>query len=83
MIGLLGALAPIIWFFSFTVLVIAAKWLALGVQAQWRVPLGTRAYLSWWYTNAMLNVWETVGGKWLLDTKLIILFYRVMGAKVN
>ena len=81
-LGLLVALAPIIWFSSFTVLVVAAKWLALGAQAQTRVPLCTHAYLSWWYANAMLNVWETIGGRWLVGTKLIILFYRVMGAKV-
>lgn len=29
----------------------------------------------------MLNVWETVGGTWLIDTKLLILFYRAMGAR--
>ena len=82
-LGLFVALAPIIWFFSFTVLVIAAKWLAVGTQAQCRIPLGTHAYLSWWYVNAMLNVWETVGGRWLVGTKLLILFYRAMGVKVG
>lgn len=82
-LGLLKALAPVVWFSSFTAMVIVNKWLVLGAQAQWRVPLGTHAYLAWWYTNAMLNVWETIGGRWLLDTKLIILFYRVMGAKVS
>ncbi|CAB1113754.1 unnamed protein product [Ectocarpus sp. CCAP 1310/34] len=80
--GLLVALAPIIWFASFTVMVIVAKWLVLGRQAQGCIPLGTHVYLSWWYTNTMLSVWETTGGRWLLDTKLAILFYRMMGAKV-
>lgn len=71
------------WFASFTTMVLLAKWVVLGVQAQWCIPLGTHAYLAWWYTNGMLSVWETIGGRWLLDTKLIILFYRLMGAKVG
>lgn len=42
-----------------------------------------RAYLCWWYVNAMLNVWEAIGGRWLLDTRLLILFYRLLGARVR
>lgn len=81
-LGLLGALSPIIWFTCFTAIVIVTKTM-LGAHPQERVPLGTRAYLSWWYLNAMLNVWECVGGTWLLDTKMIIFIYRCMGAKVR
>lgn len=80
--GLLQGLAPIIWFSSFTIMVVVAKWIVIGVQAQGRVPLSTHAYLAWWYNNAMLNVWETIGGRWLLGTKMMTLFYRTMGAKV-
>ncbi|CAM9321295.1 unnamed protein product, partial [Ectocarpus sp. 13 AM-2016] len=80
-LGLLGALSPIIWFACFTAIVIVTK-ILLGAHPQERVPLGTRAYLSWWYMNAMLNVWECVGGTWLLDTKMIIFIYRCMGAKI-
>jgi len=64
-------------------MVAASKWVVLGVQAQGRIPLGNYAYLTWWYNNAMLNTWETIGGRWLMDTKLIILFYRLLGAKVS
>lgn len=46
-------------------------------------PLGSRASLSWWYANAMMNVWDVVGGTFLLDTELLVLFYRLMGAKVH
>ncbi|CAM9346479.1 unnamed protein product [Ectocarpus sp. 12 AP-2014] len=80
-LGLLGALSPIIWFSCFTVIVIVTKTLLCPLPQE-RVPLGTRAYLSWWYLNAMLNVWECVGGTWLLDTKMIIFIYRCMGAKI-
>ncbi|CAB1103955.1 unnamed protein product [Ectocarpus sp. CCAP 1310/34] len=80
-LGLLGALSPIIWFTCFTAIVIVTK-IVLGAHPQERVPLGTRAYLSWWYMNAMLNVWECVGGTCLLDTKMIIFIYRCMGAKI-
>ncbi len=31
----------------------------------------------------MLNVWEAIGGRWLLDTRLLILFYRLLGARVR
>ncbi|CAM9561152.1 unnamed protein product [Ectocarpus sp. 13 AM-2016] len=81
-LGLLGALSPIIWFACFTAIVIVTKVLLFSEYPQVRVPLGTRAYLSWWYMNTMLNVWESVGGTWLLDTKLIIFIYRCMGAKI-
>lgn len=81
--GLLQGLAPVIWFSSFTVMVAVAKWIVIGVQSQGRVPLSTHAYLAYWYTNAMLNVWETIGGRWLLGTKLITFFYRTMGAKAR
>ncbi|CAM9533670.1 unnamed protein product, partial [Ectocarpus sp. 12 AP-2014] len=80
-LGLFGALSPIIWFACFTAIVIVTKLLLFSGYPQVRVPLGTRAYLSWWYMNTMLNVWESVGGTWLLDTKLIIFIYRCMGAK--
>ncbi|CAB1102299.1 unnamed protein product [Ectocarpus sp. CCAP 1310/34] len=46
-------------------------------------PSCLRAYLSWCYMNTMLNVWECVGGAWLLDTKLMIFIYRRMGAKIT
>ncbi|CAB1096155.1 unnamed protein product [Ectocarpus sp. CCAP 1310/34] len=81
-LGLLGALSPIIWFACFTAIVIVTKLLLFGGYPQVRVPLGTRAYLSWWYMNTMLNLWESIGGTWLLDTKLIIFIYRCMGAKI-
>ncbi|CAN0234873.1 unnamed protein product, partial [Ectocarpus sp. 8 AP-2014] len=80
-LGLLGVLSPIIWFTCFTAIIVVTK-LLLGAHPEERVPLGTRAYLSWWYMNTMLNVWECVGGAWLLDTKLMIFIYRRMGAKI-
>ncbi|CAM9741072.1 unnamed protein product, partial [Ectocarpus fasciculatus] len=82
-LGLLGALSPIIWFACFTAIVIVTKLLLFGgYPPQVRVPLSTHAYLSWWYMNTMLNVWESVGGTWLLGTKLLIFVYRCMGAKI-
>ncbi|CAM9909897.1 unnamed protein product, partial [Scytosiphon promiscuus] len=81
--GLLYALAPTIWFASFTAMVVLAKWGVLGVQPHGRVPLSNYTYLTWWYVNAMLNVWETIGGRWLIGTKLLILFYRMMGAQAS
>lgn len=81
--GLLTALAPVVWFAAFTTLVVFVKWMVLGRVYQGRVLLSTPAYLAWWYVNASLKVWEATGGWWLLDTKLLILVYRLMGARVR
>lgn len=64
-------------------MVILAKWVVATPHRQGRIEFSNNAYLAWWYTNCMLNVWETVGGTWLFNTKLLILFYRAMGAKVR
>lgn len=81
--GLLRALAPVIWFSTFSALTIVVKWLALGRGVRGQIPLNSVTYLTWWYVSTTLNVWEAVGGWWLLDTKLLILFYRLMGARVR
>eukprot|EP00903_Cladosiphon_okamuranus_P019463 g17897.t1 len=84
--GFLRVLSPSIWFACYTAIVIVTKWLLVVLRVstprELRVPLSTVAYLSWWYLNVLLNVWEATGGRWLLDTRMLILFYRMLGAKV-
>lgn len=81
---LLQVVAAIItWFLVYSACVVCVKWAALGAVTPGRIPLSTSAYLSWWYVNATLSLWEGLGGWWLVDTKLLILFYRLMGSRVR
>lgn len=85
--GLLRILSPSIWFACYTAIVVLTKWLLVALRAssprERFVPLSSRSYLAWWYLNVLLNVWEATGGRWLLDTRLLILFYRLLGARVS
>lgn len=85
--GFLRVVSPSIWFACYSAIVVVTKWLlvVLGANSprEGIVPLSSLSYLSWWYLNVLLNVWEATGGRWLLDTRLLILFYRILGAKVR
>lgn len=82
-LNLLLSLAPVTWFATYTALLVTVKWVVLGRCFQGRIPLSSPTYLAWWYTNATLKVWERTGGWWLLDTRVIILVYRLLGAQVR
>lgn len=82
-LNLLLVFTPVVWFISCTTLAVAVKWIVLGRCFQGRIPLSSPTYLGWWYVNATLKVWEKAGGWWLLDTRLLILVYRLLGAQVS
>lgn len=82
-LNLLLALAPVTWFSVYTALLVTIKWVVLGRCFQGRIPLSSPTYLAWWYMNATLKVWERTGGWWLLDTRVLVLVYRLLGAHVR
>lgn len=41
------------------------------------------AYLRWWFVDRLVSLWEQLVGRFFLDTKIMWLFYKCLGAKVS
>jgi acyl-CoA synthetase (AMP-forming)/AMP-acid ligase II len=69
---------------SFTVSVIAAKWLVIGQYYQ-EIELYTPSvyYLRWWFMDRVFDVWEFWVGIFIKDTPLLPVFYYLLGAQIH
>ncbi|CAB9528250.1 Putative fatty-acid--CoA ligase FadD21 [Seminavis robusta] len=80
-----GLLLPpiiVLWHFSFSVVVLLAKWLVIGKYSERKAFLPSIYYLRWWLLDRLLDLWEFFSGRFIKDTPLIWVFYRLMGVKM-
>jgi len=73
------------FFLSLSLAVVGLKWLVVGryrnnVQVQ--LP-SSMYYLRWWFIDRLMDAWELLVGQFILDTKFVLLFYKLLGAKIN
>ena len=72
-----------IWMLSFSLLVVALKWLLIWKYEEGLVSIPTPLYLRWWIVDRALSLWEFWVGRFLINTPIIKFFYTLMGAKIH
>ncbi|CAB9527913.1 Putative fatty-acid--CoA ligase FadD21 [Seminavis robusta] len=76
---MLYPLAFAIWHLSFSLLVILTKWIVIGRYSATKVAVPSVRFLQWWLFDRLIDVWEYATGKFVLNTPLIWVFYKVLG----
>lgn len=68
-----------VWHLSFSLLVLLSKWVVIGRYSTRQVVVPSVYFLSWWFVDRLVELWEFFTGRFLLNTPLIVVFYRLMG----
>lgn len=76
-------LVPLVWFFTFSIMVIVTKWIVIGRYKEQAVAVPSTSFCRWWFVDRLLSLWETWVGNLIKDTPLISLFYVCMGARIH
>jgi len=72
-----------LWMFSFTMCVVALKWIVIGRYSPSVIRIGTVSFLRWWLVDRAVHVWEIFVGSFLTDTPLLNLVLLLFGARVS
>ena len=82
MIGiLLMAIIPG-FLFAFTFVVIIMKWLIIGRYERSRHDLYSWYFMRWWTVDRLMDLWENLMGRYILDSFFANIFYKLMGADI-
>jgi len=68
---------------SFSLLVIAAKWLVIGRYRTGKLQVYSIPYLRWWFVDRLVHLWEMWVGVLIVDTPLIWIFYQLLGCHIH
>ncbi|CAB9504320.1 D-alanine--D-alanyl carrier protein ligase [Seminavis robusta] len=82
--------SPIVWMImplifplyilSFSLDVAFVKFVVIGVYQQRQMELLSWDYIRWWFMDRLIEVWESIAGQFVLETKFIWVFYWLLGA---
>ncbi|CAB9519719.1 non-ribosomal peptide synthetase [Seminavis robusta] len=61
-------------------IVVLCKYAVVGRYQPRQIDLLSWDYLQWWFIDSLMEVWESLAGKFFKETKYIWLFYRLLGA---
>ncbi|CAB9504318.1 D-alanine--D-alanyl carrier protein ligase [Seminavis robusta] len=69
-----------LYLFSFSLTVVFCKYAVIGTYFHSQVDLLSWGYLQWWFVDRVLEIWESFVGPFIVETKLIWVFYWLLGA---
>lgn len=84
--GTMALLYPLIlqvWALTFSLTVIATKWVVIGKYTEGQISVSTFAYLRWWLVDRMFELWETFIGNYIVETPLLNLVYILAGGNID
>ena len=82
MIGiLLMAIIPG-FLFAFSLVVIIMKWIIIGRYKRSRHTLYSWYFMRWWTIDRLMDLWENLMGRYILDSFFANIFYKLMGADI-
>ena len=82
MIGiLLMAIIPG-FLFAFSLVVIIMKWIIIGRYKRSRHALYSWYFMRWWTIDRLMDLWENLMGRYILDSFFANIFYKLMGADI-
>ncbi|CAB9502592.1 non-ribosomal peptide synthetase [Seminavis robusta] len=65
---------------SFSVIVVICKVAVVRKYQSQQFELLSWNFVCWWFVDRILDIWESLVGQFLLETKFIWIFYKVLGA---
>ncbi|CAB9508021.1 D-alanine--D-alanyl carrier protein ligase [Seminavis robusta] len=68
---------------SLSVIVMLCKFVVVGKYRHQQFDLLSWDYLHWWFLDRLVEIWESIAGQFLLGTKLLLLFYWLLGADLS
>lgn len=72
-----------IWTTSFSLIVVFTKWIIVGRYQECQLATPSFLYLRWWFVDRLVHLWEFWVGQFIVDTPLIWLVYRLLGARIE
>ncbi|CAB9512743.1 Putative fatty-acid--CoA ligase FadD21 [Seminavis robusta] len=72
-----------IWMVTFSMIVVTAKWIAVGSYKECRIVTPSYPYLWWWFVDRLVDLWEVWVGQFIINTPFLWLFYTAMGADLS
>ncbi|CAB9501608.1 D-alanine--D-alanyl carrier protein ligase [Seminavis robusta] len=64
---------------SFSLLVVLCKLSVVGSYQPQQMELLSWRYIRWWFVDRLLEIWESLVGNFVLETKFIWVFYWLLG----
>ncbi|CAB9518761.1 D-alanine--D-alanyl carrier protein ligase [Seminavis robusta] len=77
--GLMPMIFPL-FLLSFSLDVAFFKFVVIGTYKKQQMELLSWDYIRWWFVDRLVEVWESIVGQFLLETKYIWIFYWLLGA---
>ena len=74
--------AVLCYLMLFSALVVAQKWIIVYRYRSCALQRWSLAFLLWWWMDRQLEIWEYLVGRWISNTVLLNLFYKLLGADV-
>ena len=71
------------FFVTFSIVVVTCKKILIGTYKAEVVSFYSRGYLCWWFQDRLMDIWELLVGQFILETKLLVVFYRLLGADLS
>ncbi|CAB9504037.1 Putative fatty-acid--CoA ligase FadD21 [Seminavis robusta] len=68
---------------SFSIIVLAVKWIVVGFYRPCQIVAPSFPYLQWWFVDRICCMWEFWVGRFFVGTPALNLFYILLGAKVS
>jgi len=71
-----------VFFLSLSVELILVKWVLIGRYRSTIIDIPSISYFRWWFVDRFVHMWELWVGIFILDTKLAVLVYKLLGARI-
>ncbi|CAB9525674.1 7a-methyl-1,5-dioxo-octahydro-1H-inden-4-yl [Seminavis robusta] len=71
-----------LFFLSLSVVVVLCKLCVIGKYLPRHFELLSWDYVWWWFVDRLMEVWESLVGKFILETRYIWIFYWLLGANL-
>ncbi|CAB9520011.1 D-alanine--D-alanyl carrier protein ligase [Seminavis robusta] len=79
-VWLLLPLAFPLYILSFSIIVVFCKYAVTGTYLHRHIEILSWGYLQWWFVDRLVEVWESLVGHLVVETKFLWIFYWLLGA---
>ncbi|CAB9500940.1 D-alanine--D-alanyl carrier protein ligase [Seminavis robusta] len=69
-----------LYILSLSVAVVICKYAIVGAYQHGQLDLLSWGYLRWWFMDRLVEVWESLVGQFVVETRHIWIFYWLLGA---
>jgi len=81
--GLLVPLVVPLWMITFTLCIIALKWVAIGRYRPCKIRMHSLLFFRWWVVDRGVDFWEFAVGYFIADTPITNIVLNLFGAQIS